>query len=159
VSGAWVDQELLKRRLREFFQVHRDSLSAFGSTVNQTFEAFVFASVIGWYREQDWSVSFVHPEGETGQQALRMKFSTRGKPSAYTYALCRKKRRRVQVRHQIRVATRAHKDAQERPANICLDVAVLRSIDLSHYSTHDAVPTGRLITFGEANTCRLSLNS
>jgi hypothetical protein len=150
VSGAWVDQEALKVRLNEFFDKNRDSLSAFGSTVNQTFEAFVFAAVIAWYRQHGWEVSFVHPKGEKEQRALRLKFSTRGRPSGYTYALCRKGRRKVQIRHQLRVATRAYLESQQTLANICLDVAVIRAVDLSAYSTYHAVPVKCLVTFGEA---------
>lgn len=150
MSDAWVNQEALKLKLGEFFAENRDSLSTFGSTVNQTFEAFVFASVVAWYRRQGWTVSFEHPKSEEDTQALRLKFSTRGRPSGYTYALCRKGRRRIQVRHQLRVSTRFHDVTQQNPANICLDVAVLKSVDLSSYSTNDALPIRHLITFGEA---------
>jgi hypothetical protein len=150
VSGAWVDQEALKSRLNEFFAQNRDSLSAFGSTVNQTFEAFVFAAVVAWYRQHGWKVVFVHPKGEEEQGALRLKFSTRGRPSGYTYVLCRKGRQKVQVRHQLRVATRAYMESQQALANICLDVAVIRAVNLSGYSTNHAVPVKHLVTFGEA---------
>jgi len=150
VSGAWVDQEALKLRLTEFFSQNRDSLSAFGSTVNQTFEAFVFAAVVAWYRQRGWKATFVHPKGEEGQDALRLKFSTRGKPSGYTHVLCQKGRRKVQVRHQLRVATSAYIESQQNLANICLDVAVIGEVDLSSYTTNHAVPVKYLITFGEA---------
>lgn len=110
----------------------------------------MFASVIAWYKREGWSVNFVHPKGSEGKESLRLKFSTMGKPSGYTYALCKKGRRKIQVRHQLRVSTRSHSVEQQYPANICLDVAVLRAVDLSGYSTHDAVPVRFLITFGEA---------
>lgn len=150
MSGAWVNQELLKSRLSEFFAQNRDSLSAFGSTVNQTFEAFVFAAVVAWYRQHGWKVVFIHPKGEKEPATLRLKFSTRGKPSGYTYALCRKGRRKVQVRHQLRVVTSAYLETQQSLANICLDVAVIKAVDLSYYSTNNAVPVKHLVTFGEA---------
>ncbi len=150
MSGAWVDQEALKLRLTEFFAVNKDSLSVFGSTVNQTFEAFVFAALISWCRQRGWKVIFVHPNGREERGALRLKFSTRGRPSGYTHALCRKGRRKVQIRHQLRVATRAYIESQQNRANICLDVAVIKAADLSNYSTNDAVPVKHLITFGEA---------
>jgi hypothetical protein len=150
VRRAWVDQEALKLRLSNFFAQNRDSLSSFGSTVNQTFEAFVFAAVVAWYRQKGWKATFVHPEGGEGQNTFRLKFSTRGRPSGYTHVLCRKGRKRVQVRHQLRVATSAYTENQQNLANICLDVAVIREVDLSSYSTSHAVPVKDLITFGEA---------
>jgi hypothetical protein len=150
MSGAWIDQEALKLRLADFFTLNKASLSTFGNTVNQTFEVFVFAAVISWYRQRGWKVNFVHPNGKKNHEALRLKFSTRGRPAGYTHASCRKGRRKVQVRHQLRVATRAYIESQQTRANICLYVAVIKEIDLSGYSTNHAVPAKSLITFGEA---------
>src|SRR3989442_934920 len=55
------DQASTKQRLRDFFSRNRADVAAFGSTVNQTLEAFVFASVIEWYRSRGWTVQIVNP--------------------------------------------------------------------------------------------------
>jgi hypothetical protein len=57
----------------------------------------------------------------------------------------------VHIRHNLRVATKAHrKNKKKIYANVCLDVAVIRPMDISHYKTYYALPNQRLITFGEA---------
>lgn len=146
----WVDQQEVQRRLARFFDQKRRDLTAFGSTVNQTFEAFVYAAVIGWYRDRGWNVTLVHPKNEE-LKSVRLKFSTRGRPSNYTYARCEKEGEVVQVRHQVRVSTHHYRPTRGAPpANVCLDVSVIRNINLNDLGTNDAVPAAELVTFGEA---------
>lgn len=148
----WIDTSKLRGDLTRFFGEQRKELGIFGSTVNQTFEAFVFASVIGWYKERGWIVTFNNPgqPGPDGRHTLRLKFSTRGRPENYTYARCTKADYAVQIRHQIRVATNAHRASRKYNANIVLDVAVIKDIDLSAHGTSDYVTNENLVTFGEA---------
>jgi hypothetical protein len=152
VRRDWIDTGSLRRDLGKFFSESRKELGIFGSTVNQTFEAFVYASVIGWYRERGWAVWFVHPPNATAGAArvLRLKFSTRGRPGNYTYAKCALGDEVLQVRHQLRVATRAYSIKSKYRANIVLDVAVLKDVDLSEHSTNDFLDNADLLTFGEA---------
>lgn len=156
----WVDREALQRNLAVYFQQNKKGLSQFGSRVNQVFEAFVFAQVVGWHRDRDWIVEFVHPQaarpknqqaGPIAQpQELVLKFSTRGQPSNYSYAKCTKENEVRQVRHALRVSTRAGKIFGVVSANLVLDVSVVRDIDLSGFSTETPVPNEHLVTFGEA---------
>jgi hypothetical protein len=151
MSAPWIDLPTLKNSLSDYFQQNRQSLSTFGNTVNQTFEAFVFAAVIGWYRKRGWNIRIENPvDAQTGNSVFRLKFSTRGRPSNYSYARCFKEADEVHVRHQLRVATYFHRDGNEYAANVCLDVAVIRPMELDEYSTKDALPNPLLITFGEA---------
>ena len=155
MAGPWIDQKGIQESLAEFFDVNRKEVSLFGNTVNQTFEAFVFASVISWYKTRGWKINFVNPHEEiqgdgSRKQTVRLKFSTRGRPENYTYVTCEKGDQKVDVRHQLRVATRFHLDGGEPPANICLDVAVIKSADLSDFTTDMHVPNGHLVAFGEA---------
>ncbi len=148
----WIDTARLREDLSSFFSEKRTDLTAFGSTVNQTFEAFVFASVTSWYRERGWAASFVHPTklATSGKPTLRLKFSTRGRPENYTYVKCQKAEEVLQIRHQLRVATRSYKRKNKFKANMVLDVAVIRDTDLSSHGTSDFVENSELITFGEA---------
>src|ERR1700722_18421574 len=117
MNAAWVNQERLKARLSRFFIQNRDSLGAFGRTVNQTFEAFVLAATAAWYQENDWNVQFIHPKSKDGSvKPLRLKFSTRGRPENYTFISCQKGKDSRHIRHQLRVATRAHKEGNRRNA-------------------------------------------
>jgi hypothetical protein len=146
------DQAATKAGLQGFFSQQRTDLQAFGSTVNQTFEAFVFASVIEWYKKRCWDISIVNPiDRQTKAPRFRLKFSTRGEPKNFSYAVAQKKNRTVHIRHQLRVATKAHmRNTKGFYANVCLDVAVTRPMDLSYYKTYYALPNSALITFGEA---------
>jgi hypothetical protein len=45
MAEAWIDVSALKPRLASFFGSDRHDLLLFGSTVNQVFEAFVFAQL------------------------------------------------------------------------------------------------------------------
>jgi hypothetical protein len=154
MASIWVEQDALKAGLKQFFEAERAELTAFGSTVNQTFEAFVFASVVNWYRTMGWNVELVHPTKPKDGQAppVRLKFSTRGRPDGYTRAVCSRGYLRLQVRHGLRVATRAFSTAAPRglPANVCLDVAVILDQDLSAFDTNRAVSNHTLLTLGEA---------
>lgn len=89
-----LDQKATRRNLQNFFDERREDLQSFGSTVNQTFEAFVFASVVQWYRQRDWQVNFVNPvDRKTKSPRFRLKYSTRGAPKNYTFAVASKTRR------------------------------------------------------------------
>lgn len=153
MAEKWIDLKTTRNQLASFFSEKQVKVASFGSTVNQTFEAFVFASVIGWYQRQGWKVRFRHPSiGSTTSKPghLRLKFSTRGRPREYSYVECTKGKERVHVRHQIRVATKYYNAGERPPANVCLDVAVLKPMDVSAFSSDDFMPNDRLITFGEA---------
>jgi hypothetical protein len=150
--GKWTfDQAATRRDLNAFFKDRKSDLQSFGSTVNQTFEAFVFASVMQWYRDRKWKVVIINPINKrTKKEEFRLKFSTRGEPMNFSFAIATKSKTTVQIRHQLRVATAAHEEGSGFYANICLDVAVIKNLDLFHYKTYSAVPNRYLITFGEA---------
>lgn len=152
MPDAWFDQQHMKKRLVAFFQDRKESVTTFGSTVNQTFEAFVFAALVAWYRKEGWQVRFVHPGKRVpgARERLVLKFSTRGRPANYSYAICTRGEEAVQIHHQLRVATYHHKGTAKHAANICLDVAVLRETDVTGLRTDDAIPNGSMLTFGEA---------
>jgi hypothetical protein len=147
MSALWVDQDKVRTSLASFFRAERQRVIAFGQTVNQTFEAFVFASVVNWYKEHGWQVELIHP---TGENSVKLKFNTRGRPSGYTFARCRKHGIELHIRHNLRVATRHHAADTFPAANICLDVAVVAAHDVSNLSTNDHVDNSRLVTFAEA---------
>ncbi|PQO39311.1 hypothetical protein C5Y96_05510 [Blastopirellula marina] len=153
---AWIDQEKIRESLSEFFDDNRGDLETFGRTVNQTFEAFVFAAVTAWYRERDWKIEFRHPRQNSSKLdkkkslGVRLKFSTKGRPGNYSYVVCTKGEEEVHIRHQLRVATRYHTSKLQYPANVCLDVAVIKPVDLCSYSSEDFVENRHLVTFGEA---------
>jgi hypothetical protein len=149
IREPWIDTDKLKQDLGTFFQEKRPDLYAFGRTVNQVFEAFVFAAVATWYREQDWTIEFVHPKKHTGKH-LRLKFNTRGRPSNYSFIRCSKGQVEVHIRHQIRVATAHYRIGQRFRANVVLDVAVITPADLEWMDTNDYIPNENLISFGEA---------
>jgi hypothetical protein len=151
VANLWLDQEAIKRGLSDYFELKKSDFSTFGRTVNQTFEAFVFVTVARWYANRDWKVEAVNTKNqETNARDVHLKFSTRGRPDNYTYFKCSKADEEIQIRHQLRVATYFYKDGEKPPANICLDVAVIESIDLSGYGSDDYLSNPNLVTFGEA---------
>lgn len=148
----WIDVDQVKDSLTAFLQVERDSVFTFGSTVNQVFEAFVFAVLVDWYKAKGWRITIRHPgKPKAGEKAtLKLKFSTNGRPENYSFAECVKGRKRIHVRHQLRVATAWHTEGDTPAANVFLDVAVLKPTDVKKLTTRDAVPNANLITFGEA---------
>lgn len=153
MTAAWFDATAVKSRLTTFFAVRRRDLYLFGTTVNQAFEAFVFAQVVAWYKTQPrWSVELKHPRRKPlGPATLRLKFSTRGAPENYSYAECVSPTGEVfQVRHQLRCATSSYKHNTMPRANICLDVAVIRNIKVRGMKSNAHVQNKDLITFGEA---------
>jgi hypothetical protein len=96
---------------------------------------------------------FQHPTRSipaSPKQKVFLKFSTQGRPSNYSFVVCRKDGDEVHIRHQLRVATNAHTDALKQPANLVLDVAVIRPLDVSDLATNDYVSNNALVTFGEA---------
>ncbi|MBN8628198.1 MAG: hypothetical protein J0M17_22190 [Planctomycetes bacterium] len=149
----WVDQGALRRRLATFFKSNKRSLNTFGGTVNQTFEAFVFASAITWYRTRGWTVTFYNPGKKTKRNPggeVHLKYSTNGRPSNYTFAECRKDRKVLEVRHQLRVSTNWYDGVSTPSASLMLDVAVIEKLDLSEFDSKTPVRNGHLITFAEA---------
>lgn len=153
MTAAWFDATAVKSRLATFFAVKRKDFYLFGTTVNQAFEAFVFAQVVAWYKTRPkWSVELKHPPRKIpGPATLRLKFSTRGAPENYSYAECVSPSGEVfQVRHQLRCATSSYKDNTMPRANICLDVAVIRNVKVRGMKSNAHVRNKDLITFGEA---------
>lgn len=148
MAKLWINNEALKGNLAKYFIENKRDIREFGSTVNQTFEAFVFASLANWYSQNGWVVEFINSDPTT--KYVKLKFSTRGRPSNYTYALCSKGEKKIQIRHGLRVATKYHRNEQIKPANVVLDVAVIEDVDLSNHKTNDHTDHTHLITFGEA---------
>ena len=142
------DQKHTQKQLKSFFTKQRPKLNSFGSTVNQTFEAYVFAKVIGWYTNAGHTVKMINPK-VNGKKAFRLKFSTRGAPSKYSYAEISLNGQTVQLRHQLRISTASHNPAMRNKANICCDLSIIRDNDLSTFGTEDALDNNQLISFGE----------
>lgn len=152
MEKTWVDVRLLKERLKQFFASETKELSRFGRTVNQTFEAFVLAQVVGWYRTRGWTTTLTNPAPSGGgKPVFRLKFSTRGRPGNYSYFRCTKDGAEIEVRHQLRVATAHHQLDQKPAANVCLDVAIVSpDPQIGSYSSYDFLENPRLFSFGEA---------
>lgn len=148
MANPWINQSAIKRKLSGFFSDHKQDVNSFGLTVNQTFEAFVFASVIKRYADAGWTITFEHPDKHTN--SVKLKFNTRGKPNNYTFARCARGKRVIQVRHSLRVATRHHAPWMHHNANVVLDVAVIKDIELDSLKTDDHVANSELLSFGEA---------
>lgn len=153
MNDAWIELAELKKRLTAFFDQQKPELNKFGNKVNQAFEAFVVAQAIGWYQARGWNVRIKNPIDEkTKKEVFRLKFSTRGRPAAYSHAVCTSPDASeiIQIRHQLRVATRSYREGTKPRANICLDVAIIRDVFIDHFSTLDHVPNKELLSFGEA---------
>jgi hypothetical protein len=148
MTKLWVDTSSIRQKLGDFFLNNKSDITQFGSTVNQTFEAFVFASLVNWYSQNNWTVDFKHPNPNSN--VVKLKFSTRGRPSQYTYVICTKQNKKIQIRHSLRVATCYHRPEFSYPANVVLDVAVISDTNLSNHKTDDHVENSCLVTFGEA---------
>lgn len=139
------NQSEAQQQLNNFFKGNRSKLNSFGKTVNQTFEAYVFAEVIKWYKSRGWSVKIINPKiGE--KEYFYLKFNTRGKPSNYSYALCQKDSEQCQIRHNLRVNIKKH---FKKRANICCDISIINNLDLNNYSSDDAIDNVHLKSFGE----------
>jgi len=142
------DQKKTKDDLRDFFKNEKAKLKDFGSAVNQTFEAYVFAKAIEHYKTLGFYVSIMNPKVD-GKPVFKLKFSTRGAPSKYSYALITYEDYTFQIRHQLRISTKSHNIRLHYNANICCDISIIEDNDLSYYSTDDALPNDQLISFGE----------
>jgi len=123
MANPWIETGKVQTRLAKFFSENKAEIQNFGSTVNQTFEAFVFASTVNWYVNHGWSIEFRNPQSSS--KFVKLKFNTRGQPKLYTYALCTKDNQKIQVRHGLRVATKHHRIELAYPANVVLDIAVI----------------------------------
>lgn len=145
------DQELAKHELNDFFLSNGSLITSFGSTVNQTFEAYVFASCIKWYKKNGWKVDIInHREGKY-RDKFQLKFNTRGAPAHYSYARCTKNNEIKQIHHGLRVNTKySTYEIDGFDANICLDIAIIKETDISNYKTDIAVSNEQLLSFGEA---------
>lgn len=140
------DQKKEIRRLNSFFSANKSNLHSFGKSVNQTFEAYVFAKTIQHYMKNGWQTTIVNPPKS---KKLRLKFTTRGAPINFSYCVARKGREEIQIRHQLRVDIAKKYVSQTKPANICCDIVVMENTDISHYKTYHSLPNASLIAFGE----------
>ena len=147
----YFDQELAKNDLNNFFSVNGASIRSFGSTVNQTFEAYVFASCINWYKNSGWKVDIINPKEGRYKNQFQLKFNTRGAPANYSYARCIKNNEVKQIHHGLRVNTKcSNYEVDHFSANICLDIAIIKGTDITEYKTDIAIPNEQLLSFGEA---------
>jgi hypothetical protein len=142
------DQKETQKDLQEFFASNKAQLTSFGNYVNQTFEAHAFAKVIEWYQGKGYKATIKNPK-INGQETFRLKFSTRGTPDRFSYAVMIKDEQAIQIRHQLRIATAMHHDHHRYNANICCDVVVIKDKDLGGFSSDTGVPNEWLISFGE----------
>lgn len=142
------NQEQAKKNLHDFFKNEKAKLNSFGNAVNQTFEAYVFAKVIEHYKGEGCNVKIINPKID-GKPVFKLKFSTRGAPNKYSYAIIEMEEQTLQLRHQLRISTLAHKERQAYNANICCDISIIEDNDLSMFTTDEAVPNDWLVSFGE----------
>jgi hypothetical protein len=137
--------------LNQFFKKEKSTIYSFGSRVNQTFEAYMIASVIKWYQEKGWVIKYNHPINIYGKKYFNLKFSTRGAPKNYSYVLGEKEGEKIQIHHQLRVKTKYQRINPKYRANICCDVAVIKKFEeIDFYRSDDAVDNSLLLSFGEA---------
>jgi hypothetical protein len=137
--------------LNNFFSSNGSLLTSFGNTVNQTFEAFVFASCIKWYKNRSWDVKIINPEQGRYKNKFQLKFNTRGAPAHYSYARCVKNNIIRQIHHGLRVNTHySSYEIDKFRANICLDIAIIKETDITCFKTDIAIPNSQLLSFGEA---------
>ena len=148
MSNYLFDQEKAKKELLKFFKKEKTNLNSFGNKVNQTFEAYTLIKTVEWFKNNGWSIRIINPK-INGSKKFNLKFSTRGAPSKYSYFICDKDGKRCQIRHQLRVTTRAYKEKNKYDSNICCDIVILDDVDLNDYSTDRALPNVNLISFGE----------
>lgn len=149
MSEAYLfDQKIAIRDLNSFFKKERASVTSFGNTVNQTFEAYVIAQSIKWFQKNGWNTIIVNPI-EDGQSIFKLKFNTKGAPKNYTYVHCSKGNQSIQIRHGLRVYTKNYKQSGKFKANIVCDLVFLKDVDLNSYGTNDALPNSDMLSFGE----------
>jgi hypothetical protein len=142
------DQASVKTQLKDFFTNEKATINNFGSTVNQTFEANVFAQVIKWYRENGWTISIISPI-INGNPTFKLKFNTRGAPGNYSYVHCSKDSQSCQIRHGLRTHTKSYDLRNNKSANIVCDIVVMEDVEIDHYSSDTALSNESLIAFGE----------
>ncbi|MDP5201391.1 hypothetical protein [Flavobacterium sp. DG2-3] len=142
------DQKKTKTDLRDFFKNEKAKINDFGSAVNQTFEAYVFAKAIEHYNSLGFTIKIVNPKVD-GKSVFKLKFSTRGAPAKYSYALISHEDFQFQIRHQLRISTKSDASNLYHSANICCDISIIEDNDLSLYSTDQPLPNDQLISFGE----------
>jgi len=142
------NQALVKTQLKDFFESEKATINNFGSTVNQTFEAQVFANVIKWYKDNGWTVNIINPF-RNGEQVFTLKFNTRGAPGNYSYARCMKDEKSCQIRHGLRTHTKSYDFRNKKSANIVCDIVIMKDVEIDHFSTDSALENEDLIAFGE----------
>lgn len=142
------DQASVKTQLKDFFTNEKATINNFGSTVNQTFEANVFAEVIKWYRTNGWTVNIISPI-INGNPTFKLKFNTRGAPSNYSYAHCTKGDQTCQIRHGLRTHTKSYDLRNKKSANIVCDIVIMEDYDIDKFSSDSAISNDLLIAFGE----------
>jgi len=142
------DQKEAKKGLKEFFKNEKAQLTSFGNAVNQTFEAYVFAKVIEYYKNKNYKVTIVNPKVD-GKEVFKLKFSTRGAPNKYSYALLEMDGEKFQLRHQLRISTTSNSRKLGYKANICCDISIIKDQDLKFFTTNDSVSNDQLVSFGE----------
>jgi hypothetical protein len=143
------DQEQWKQKLKDLFVSHKAELDSFGTRVNQTFEAAVFAKTIQWHKNNGWRVDIRNPK-KKNQYIFKLKFSTRGAPGGYTHVLCEKENELIEIRHQLR-AKIYHQPSWGVEANICCDIAIIKIVEnLNKMPSDFAIENEDLISFGEA---------
>lgn len=151
VPKPWVDVASTIADLSGFFNQRARDLTKFGSTVNQTFEAYLFASTVSHYRQKGWTVDIRNPvDKSTKKEQFRLKFSTSGIPKNFSFAVCTRDGKIVELRHQLKVSTAHHKDGQSYNASVCLDLAVIESGFADALGNDDPAENSALITFAEA---------
>ncbi len=142
------DQASVKTQLKDFFTSEKATINNFGSTVNQTFEANVFAEVIKWYRANGWTVNIISPI-INGNPTFKLKFNTRGASVNYSYALCSKDDNTCQIRHGLRTNTKSYDFRYKKSANIVCDIVVMEDVDIDGFSSDSSISNDLLIAFGE----------
>lgn len=142
------DQAKTQVELQKFFNANKAELSSFGNFVNQTFEAFAFAKVIEWYQNKGYTSQIINPKVD-GNDTFRLKFSTRGTPNKFSYAVMKLGDEAIQIRHQLRVSTASNSDKLKYSANICCDIVILENEDLKYFNSGSPIPSNWLISFGE----------
>lgn len=142
------DQKVVRDELKDFFNNEKATINNFGSTVNQTFEAHVFANVIKWYKGKGWTVSIINPI-RNGKPVFALKFNTRGAPANYSYAHCTKGSTSCQIRHGLRTHTKFHHENNVRSANIVCDIVIMEDLNINHLGSDDALENQYLLAFGE----------